>query len=123
MTDHDGRETTTETTTAATGSSARPVDPDQAMAIREVLVGTAGVQSVGEVVVHRLEKGDVLVTATLGFGRRTPVADVVAVLGEVKAGIRAALPDARTIVLEPEVAAPRADVDPPTDTIIIRGAD
>ncbi len=123
MTDHDGRETTTETTTAATGSSARPVDPDQAMAIREVLVGTAGVQSVGEVVVHRLEKGDVLVTATLGFGRRTPVADVVAVLGEVKAGIRAALPDARTIVLEPEVAAPRTDVDPPTDTIIIRGAD
>ena len=123
MTDHAGRETTTETTTAATGSSARPVDPDQAMAIREVLVGTAGVQSVGEVVVHRLEKGDVLVTATLGFGRRTPVADVVAVLGEVKAGIRAALPDARTIVLEPEVAAPRADVDPPTDTIIIRGAD
>ena len=123
MTDHDGRETTTETTTAATGSSARPVDPDQAMAIREVLVGTAGVQSVGEVVVHRLEKGDVLVTATLGFGRRTPVADVVAVLGKVKAGIRAALPDARTIVLEPEVAAPRADVDPPTDTIIIRGAD
>ena len=123
MTDHDGRETTTETTTAATGSSARPVDPDQAMAIREVLVGTAGVQSVGEVVVHRLEKGDVLVTATLGFGRRTPVADVGAVLGEVTAGIRAALPDARTIVLEPEVAAPRADVDPPTDTIIIRGAD
>ncbi|RZT58470.1 hypothetical protein EV140_2240 [Microcella alkaliphila] len=123
MTDHDGRETTTETTTAATGSSARPVDPDQAMAIREVLVGTAGVQSVGEVVVHRLEKGDVLVTATLGFGRRTPVADIVAVLSEVKAGIRVALPDARTIVLEPEVAAPRADVDPPTDTIIIRGAD
>lgn len=123
MTDHDGRETTTETTTAATGSSARPVDPDQAMAIREVLVGTAGVQSVGEVVVHRLEKGDVLVTATLGFGRRTPVADVVAVLGKVKAGIRVALPDARTIVLEPEVAAPRTDVDPPTDTIIIRGAD
>lgn len=119
MTNHDDREAPTD----VTGSSARPVDAGQAMAIREVLISTAGVQSVGEVVVHRLEKGDVLVTATLGFGRRTPVADVVAVLGEVKAGIRAALPAARTIVLEPEVAAPRTDVDPPTDTIIIRGAD
>lgn len=119
MTGHNDRETTT----APAGSAARPVDPGQAMAIREVLLGTAGVQSVGEVVVHRLEKGDVLVTATLGFGRRTPVADVVAVLGEVKAGIRRALPEARSIVLEPEVAGRRADVEPPTDTIIIRGAD
>lgn len=119
MTGHDDRETTTDTTVAHT----RDVDPGQAMAIREVLIGMAGVQSVGEVVVHRLEGGDVLVAATLGFGRRTPVSDVVAVLGEVKAGIRAAVPAARSIVLEPEVAAPRTDVDPPTDTIIIRGAD
>lgn len=99
------------------------VDPDQAMAIREVLMSTAGVQGVGEVIVHRLEKGDLLVTATIGFGRSTPVTDVVAVLGVVKSGIRAAVPAARSIVLEPEVAANRTDVDPPTDTIVIRGAD
>ncbi len=118
MTDHDDRETT-----STAGSAASPVDPGQAMAIREVLIGTPGVQTVGEVVVHRLDKGGQLVTATLGFGRLTPVKDVVAVLTEVKAGIRAALPDVRGIVLEPEVAGPRTDVDPPTDTIIIRGAD
>ncbi len=118
MTDHNDRETTT-----TAGATSAPVDPGQAMAIREVLIGTPGVQTVGEVVVHRLEKGGQFVTATLGFGRRTPVVDVVAVLTEVKAGIRAALPDVRNIVLEPEVARPRTDVEPPTDTIIIRGAD
>jgi hypothetical protein len=122
MSDHDERETTSGSTTTA-ANAPTTVDPGQAMAIREVLIGTAGVQSVGEVVVHRLDRGDVLVAATLGFGRRTPVSDVVAILTEVKAGIREAVPEARAIVLEPEVAAPRTDVDPPTDTIIIRGAD
>lgn len=102
---------------------ARGVDPQQAQAIREVLIGTPGVQTVGEVLVHTVQKGGVLVTATLGFGPSTPNADVVAVLREVKRGIRAAMPEASAIVLEPEVAAPRDDQDPPTDTIVIRGAD
>ena len=99
------------------------VDPREAQAIREVLVLTPGVQTVGEVVVHPGENGAVLVTATLGFGPSTPVSDVVAVLREVKAGIRTALPSATTIVLEPEVAAPRDDMNTPTDRIVIRGAD
>lgn len=102
---------------------ARGVDPQQAQAIREVLIGTPGVQTVGEVIVHRVERGGMVVTATLGFGPSTPNADVVAVLREVKRGIRAAMPEANAIVLEPEVAAPRDDQDPPTDTIVIRGAD
>ena len=116
------------TSTAAAGSAAPAsepsggVDPREAAAIREVLVLTPGVQSVCEVVVHRHWAGS-LVTAVLGFGPSTPVSDVVAVLREVKAGIRAAVPSIAAIVLEPDLAGPRDDMDTPTDVIVIRGAD
>ena len=54
---------------------------------------------------------------------KTPIADVVAVLGAVRTGIRRAVPDARDIMLEPEIAAPRVDANPPTDVFVIRGAE
>jgi len=95
----------------------------EAVAIRDVIVGTPGVQSVGDVRALRLEDERLIITARLGFGRSTPVADVVAVLGAVRTGIRRAVPDARDIVLEPEIAAPRVDANPPTDVFVIRGAE
>lgn len=95
----------------------------EALAIRDVIVGTPGVQSVGEVRALRLHDDRLVITARLGFGRSTPVADVVAVFGVVRAGIRRAVPAALDIILEPDVAAPRTDANPPTDIFIIKGAD
>jgi hypothetical protein len=83
---------------------------------------TPGVQSVGEVVVHRHDDG-ILVTAVLGFGPSTPVTDVVAVMREVKVAIAGAISGVTSIVLEPMLAGPRDDMDTPTDVIVIRGAD
>jgi hypothetical protein len=95
----------------------------QTSAIREVLLATAGVQTVGAVGLVDLADGAHLVTARLGFGPSTPVGDVVAILDAVRAGIRAIAPEAVDIVLEPEIAAPRGDANPPTDIFVIRGAD
>lgn len=95
----------------------------QTSAIREVLLATAGVQTVGAVDAVELATGGHLVTARLGFGPSTPAGDVVAILEAVRAGIRAIAPDAVDIVLEPEIAAPRDDANPPTDVFVIRGAD
>ncbi|UTT63703.1 hypothetical protein [Microcella humidisoli] len=95
----------------------------QTSAIREVLLATAGVQTVGAVGVVELAEGGHVVTARLGFGPSTPAGDVVAILEAVRAGIRAVSPDAVDIVLEPEIAAPRGDANPPTDVFVIRGAD
>lgn len=95
----------------------------QTSAIREVLLATAGVQTVGAVGVVELADGGHLVTARLGFGPSTPAGDVVAILEAVRAGIRAVAPDVVDIVLEPEIAAPRGDANPPTDVFVIRGAD
>lgn len=103
-------------------SPSAAIDPRQAAAIRGALVMTPGVQSVGEVVVHRHNDG-ILVTAVLGFGPSTPVTDVVAVMREVKVAIAAAVSGVTSIVLEPALAGPRDDMDTPTDVIVIRGAD
>jgi hypothetical protein len=94
-----------------------------ASVIRDVLIETPGVQSVADVVVHSVEGAGPIVTARLGFGPSTPVSDVVAIIGAVRAGIRAAAPEVSDVVLEPEVAAPRSDANPPTDVFVIRGAD
>ena len=95
----------------------------EAVAIRQVIVGTPGVQSVGDVRALTLQDGRRVITARLGFGPSSPVVDIVAVLHAVRSGIRRAVPDAHDIVLEPEVAPPRTDANPPTDVFVIRGAD
>ncbi len=95
----------------------------QTSAIREVLVATAGVQSVGAVGVHAVAQGGQLVTARLGFGPKTPAADIVAIIEAARAGIRAIAPEMTDVVLEPEIAAPRTDANPSTDVFVIRGAD
>jgi divalent metal cation (Fe/Co/Zn/Cd) transporter len=95
----------------------------QTSAIREVLLATAGVQSVGAIAAVELADGGHLVTARLGFGPSTPVGDIVTILDAVRTGIRAVAPEASDIVLEPEIAAPRDDANPPTDVFVIRGAD
>jgi len=95
----------------------------EAVAIRDVIVGTPGVHSVGDVRSLRLDTGHLVITARLGFARSSPASDVIAVLGVVRAGIRRAVPDVHDIVLEPEIAPPRTDTNPPTDIFVIRGAD
>ena len=95
----------------------------QSTMIRDVLITTPGVQSVGTVEVHELASGTTLVTARLGFGPSTPTADIVFLLDVARARIRELVPDTADIVLEPEIAAPRDDANPPTDVFVIRGAD
>ena len=95
----------------------------QTSAIRELLMATAGVQTVGAVAAVELNSGGYLVTARVGFGPSTPLSDIVAIFDAIRPGIRAVAPDAVDIVLEPEIAAPRDDANPPTDVFVIRGAD
>lgn len=94
----------------------------QTSAIHEALLATAGIQTVESVDVHELAVGGLLITARLGFGPSTPTGEVVALLEVARAEIRAIAPEATTIVLEPVVAGPRGDANPPTDIFVIRGA-
>lgn len=95
----------------------------QTSRVTEVLLATPGVQTVQSANVHELAGGEYLITARLGFGRHTPVIHVVAILEVARTRVRVVAPDAVDIVLEPEVAPPRTDGNPPTDVFVIRGAD
>lgn len=94
-----------------------------ASTIRDLLLAAPGVLSVGTVDVVTASSGAPVVVARLGFGPSTSVADVVAISGAVRAAVRAEAPEVVDVVLEPEVAAPRDDANPPTDIFVIRGAD
>lgn len=94
----------------------------QAAAIQEVLLATAGIQTVESVDLHPLADGGLLVSARLGFAPSTPNGEVVALLEVARTEIRAVAPEASAIVLEPVVAGPRDDANPPTDVFVIRGA-
>jgi len=95
----------------------------QSTTIRDALIAIPGVQSVGAVDVHVLATGTTLVTARLGFGPATPTADIVSLLDVARARVREFVAEATDIVLEPEIAAPRDDANPPTDIFVIRGAE
>lgn len=94
-----------------------------ASTIRELLLAAPGVQGVGTIDVLQSANGAPVVIARVGFGPNTPVADVVAISSVVRASIRTQAPDVVDVVLEPEIAAPRDDANPPTDIFVIRGAD
>jgi hypothetical protein len=72
---------------------------------------------------RELAGGGQLLTARLGFGPHTPTIHVVAILDVARAHLLLVVPDAVDIVLEPYVAAPRTDANPPTDVFVIRGAE
>jgi len=94
-----------------------------ASTIRDVLLATPGVQSVGTVDLLSTANGAAVVVARVGFGPATPVSDVVMIMSAARTNLRATAPELVDVVLEPEVAAPRGDANPPTDVFVIRGAD
>ena len=51
------------------------------------------------------------------------MADVARAINEVEAEIRAAVPVARVIYIEPDIYQPNRRGDPSTDAIVIKGAD
>lgn len=64
---------------------------------------------------------ELLVAAKLGFHAASRFSDVAGAINSVEARIRAAVPIARTIYLEPDVYVEPQDANPPTDAIVIKG--
>jgi cation diffusion facilitator family transporter len=66
---------------------------------------------------------ELLVAAKVAFPKTTRLADVARAINEVEAEIRAAVPVARVIYIEPDVYQPPRSGEPSTDAIVIRGGD
>ncbi|WP_127819248.1 cation diffusion facilitator family transporter [Microbacterium sp. CPCC 204701] len=66
---------------------------------------------------------ELLVAAKLGFASDSPLVNVAADIDRIEARVRAAVPTARVIYLEPDVYRPGADRTPPTEEFVIKSAD
>ena len=66
---------------------------------------------------------ELLVAAKLGFSSDSPLVHVASDIDRIEARIRAAVPTARVIYLEPDIYRPGADRTPPTEEFVIKSAD
>jgi len=65
---------------------------------------------------------ELLVGAKIAFAKTTKLSQVAASINDVEQSIRAAVPVARIIYLEPDVYAEKSGT-PSTDAIVIKGTD
>ena len=79
-----------------------------------------------EAVIHMktlyLGPDELLVAAKIAVPKATKAAEVAAAIDAIEADVRAAVPVARVIYLEPDIYVPR-DTNPSTDSIVIKATD
>jgi len=115
-----------ETKSLLVGEGATAAD---AQKIRGVITAHPDVEGLIHMKTLYLGPDELLVAAKLVFASKARMSDVAVSISTVEASIRAAVPVARVIYLEPAVLVDTAvalepnSANPPTDTIVIKGAD
>lgn len=95
---------------------------DDASRIREAITGSPDVEALIHIKTLYLGPDELLVAAKVAFAAKAKLVDVARSIDDVEAAIRAAVPIARVIYIEPDVYAPRG-AHPTTDAIVIKGSD
>ena len=108
-----------ETKSLLVGEGATPADN---VLIRDALNAHELVESVIHMKTLYLGPDELMVAAKIAVPRSTRAVDVAAAIDQIESDIRAAVPQARVIYLEPDIYLPR-DEHPSTDAIVIKGAD
>jgi divalent metal cation (Fe/Co/Zn/Cd) transporter len=80
-----------------------PVRPGEEQAIREALTTPAGVRSVIHLRTQHLGPDDVLVAAKIEIAPNSSIAEVADLIDEAEVAVRAVVPSARLIYLEPDL--------------------
>ena len=97
-------------------------DSDHAKIVAAIDSDTA-VQKLIHIKTLYLGPDELLVAAKLGFAADRPLGAVAADIDALEARIRAAVPTARVIYLEPDVFHPSDGPNPPTEEFVIRALD
>jgi cation diffusion facilitator family transporter len=108
-----------ETKSLLVGEGASPGDNAK---IRDALNAHPKVEAVIHMKTLYLGPDELMVAAKLAFPRATRAVELAAVIDEVEADVRAAVPQARVIYLEPDIYMPR-ESDPSTDSVVIKASD
>lgn len=109
-----------ETKSLLVGEGATPGD---AARIRDAINGNPDVEALIHLKTLYLGPEELLVAAKLAFASTAQLADVARSIDTVEASIRAAVPFARQIYLEPDVYRAPDAAHPSTDSIVIKGTD
>jgi len=109
-----------ETKSLLVGEGAGAVDY---AAIRKAIEDHKDVEELIHMKTLYLGPDELLVGAKVAFSRTAKLADIASSINSVEAAIRAAVPVARVIYVEPDVYVPANTVAPQTDAIVIKGTD
>ena len=115
-----------ETKSLLVGEGASTADVDK---IRQVITSHSDVEAIVHMKTLYLGPDELLVAAKLVFSSKARMSEVAVSISSVEASIREVVPVARVIYLEPavrvgpEVLVEPNGANPPTDSIVIRGAD
>jgi cation diffusion facilitator family transporter len=96
---------------------------EDATRIRDAINANPDVEALIHMKTLYLGPDELLVGAKVAFARSRKLADVAAAIDRVEAAIRAEVPIARVIYLEPDVYQPSRAAHPSTDSIVIKGSD
>ena len=108
-----------ETKSLLVGEGANAEDFDK---IRDAINGQPDVEALIHIKTLYLGPDELLVAAKVAFAAKSKLVDVAKSIDAVEAAIRAAVPIARVIYIEPDVYAPNG-AHPSTDSIVIKGTD
>jgi cation diffusion facilitator family transporter len=109
-----------ETKSLLVGEGASPRDHD---AIVDAIGEGGEIEKLIHIKTLYLGPDELMVAAKLGFPSDKPLAAVAADIDAIEVRIRAAVPIARVIYLEPDIYRPGDDPSPPTDTVVLKSED
>ncbi len=109
-----------ETKSLLVGEGATPADT---VRIRDAINANPDVESLIHLKTVYLGPEELLVAAKVAFPTRMKLAEVAAAINELEARVRAEVPIARVIYIEPDVFVAPGEGNPSTEAIIIKAAD
>jgi cation diffusion facilitator family transporter len=109
-----------ETKSLLVGEGANAADVDR---IRDAINANSSVEALIHMKTLYLGPDELLVAAKVALASKTKLAEVAKCIDDVEASIRAAVPIARVIYIEPDVYSAVGSKSPPTDSIVIKGTD
>lgn len=109
-----------ETKSLLVGEGARPEDTK---AIRDAINADPQVEALIHLKTLYLGPEELLVGAKVAFSPKKKLADVASAINALEARVRAAVPVARVIYIEPDIYHQPGRGNPPTDAIVIKASD
>lgn len=109
-----------ETKSLLVGEGATAADSD---AIRNAINAHPKVEALIHMKTLYLGPDEMLVGAKVAFGKATKLADLATSINELESTIRAAVPLARVVYIEPDVYTTANPANPATDAVVIKAAD